>query len=371
MKSLIFLLTLLVASFASVNATANELTLRGGFTGNWTDPIKNRQGVQIEVIDARRAVVVWLTYDMFGEPAWLFGTGEVDNMTIRVELVRFSGGSFPPDSGNPDAIVSETWGSVMLSFEDCNNGTMSWQPDLPGFEPGEMSIDRITPIEGLRCGQAEIFERTIEFSLDAGPDRWQGLFADFGQPQSDLIETEAEWTRLPAPLTSRRGFKLAGTNRSDDLAMMLFTPVGGLEPSTTYALEFDMTFATAVPANCVGVGGAPGESVFIKIGAAGMAPAVIEQDGDFRFNIDKGNQSTGGPDAIVVGDMANSQDCNEVGFPGTWELKTVSSQGREFAARTDDRGRLWVYALSDSGFESRTEFFVTDLTMRLVALDRI
>ncbi|MDT8451038.1 MAG: hypothetical protein RQ847_12795 [Wenzhouxiangellaceae bacterium] len=368
MRSTVLVLLLVCSTVAGADATGTGLTVRGDFTGNWTDPVANRQGVQIEIVDARRAVIAWFTYNTFGEPVWLFGTGEVDNLTIRAELVRFNGGTFPPTESDPDLIEQEVWGDVTLSFEDCNTGTMSWEPVLPGFEPGDTPIFRVTPIDGLRCGQAEEFEQTIGFSLDAGPGRWQGLFADFGEPQRELIEPETEWTDLPPPLSSRRGFKLAGTNRSDDLAMMMSAPLGGLLPSAEYIVEFEMTFATEVPAGCVGVGGSPGEGVTVKMGASPVEPAVVEQDGDFRFNIDKGNQTQAGPDAIVVGDMANSQDCEEAGFPGTWELKTVTSRGKDFRVRTDANGGLWVYALSDSAFESRTTFYITDFTVRLQPL---
>ncbi|MEX0915970.1 MAG: hypothetical protein WD397_11245 [Wenzhouxiangellaceae bacterium] len=365
MRFLTLALFMFVSPHVGADAVGNALTVRGDFSGNWTDPVANRQGVQLGVLDARRALVSWLTYNTFGEPVWLFGVGEIDNMTIRAELLRLNGGTFPPGDSDPDAIGQEVWGQVTLSFADCNSGQMSWEPALPGYESGDMPIFRLTPIEGLRCGQAEEFEQAVQFSLDAGPGRWQGIFADFAAAQSELIEPEAAWDSLPAPLSSRRGFRLAGSNRSDDLAMLAFTPVGGLVPETDYRLEFDLTFATEVPRRCAGIGGPPGESVTVKAGAAGVEPAVVEQDGEFRFNINIGIQSTGGTDAVVVGDMSNSQDCEQGGFPGTWELKTVTSRDRDFVATSDAEGRLWVYALSDSGFEGRTEFFVTDFTVRL------
>ena len=48
----------------STSVLAQTLSIRGGFTGNWTDPIANRQGIQIEIIDPRRAVVAWFIYDI-------------------------------------------------------------------------------------------------------------------------------------------------------------------------------------------------------------------------------------------------------------------------------------------------------------------
>lgn len=347
--------------------SGDSLSVRGDFTGNWTDPVPNRQGVQIQVVDARRAVIAWLTYNTFGDPVWLVGTGEIEGRSITAEMLRFAGGTFPPADSQPDAITGETWGQVFVVFDDCNSGTMRWAPSATGFDAGEMPLVRIIPIEGLRCGQAEIFEQTVQYSFDAGPGRWRAAFADFTAALREGIEaeTEAEWTDLPAPLSDRRGFKLAGTNRSADLAMMMFAPIGGLAPETDYRLEFDLTFATDVPKGCVGAGSSPGEGVTVKVGASAVEPALVERDNNFEFNIDKGNQSADGPDAVSVGDLTNSQDCEIHGVPGTWELKTVSSRNREFIARTDEAGRMWIYALSDSGFEGRTTFFVTDFVLRL------
>lgn len=372
------LLAVLMGACATITSVAQDrpegLSVRGDFSGNWTDPLANRQGVQIEVVDSRRAVIAWFTYDAAGSPVWNFGTGRVEGNTISAELFRFRGGAFPPGDSDPDAIKRETWGQVTLSFDDCNSGTMRWEPVLAGLAPGEMPIVRVTSIEGSRCGQGEGFEQTIQYSLDAGPGRWRAIFADFSENQLEEIDdnVEAEWTELPAPLSDRRGFKLAGTNHSADLAMLLTTPLAGLEPATDYALEFDLTFATRVPRGCIGAGGPPGEGVHIKLGASRLEPMRVRTDDATRrltLNIDTGEQSNGGADAMVVGDMTNSQDCEAVGGgSGQWELKTVTSRDRSFVAQSDDSGRMWIYALSDSGFEGRTTFFITDVTVRLQAL---
>lgn len=350
---------------AASSASARELSIRGGFSGNWSDPIKSRQGIQIEVVDARRAVVAWFTYDRFGEPTWLFGVGDITGSMIEVEMLRFSNGTFPPTSADPDAVITEVWGNVVISFDDCDSGQMSWDPALAGFEPGSMEIGRISAIDGLRCGQGEVFEHEFAFNLDAGPGQWQALFADYRPVQLESIDPQAGLTTLPSPLGDREGFEMSGTNRSDDLAMFLTAPLGGLAPETRYRVELDMTFATNVPRNCFGIGGAPGEAVFVKLGAAGEAPGVDSVDDFFRFNFDHGIQSTSGADAIVVGDMTNSADCNAVGDDWRWELKTVSTRGQRFFATSDEAGRLWILAGSDSGFEGRTTFYLTRLSARM------
>lgn len=359
-------LVMLGALAVTAGAAAQELSIRGGFSGNWYDPEHDHQGVQIEVIDPRRAVVAWYTYDATGEPVWLFGVGDIRGGTIEVELDSFRDGRFPAAS-EPGMVSVEPWGTAEIEFESCNSAEFRWTTVSEGFDDGTIPLTRLTGIEGQRCGLAEAFQRTFSFSFEPGAGSWSAVFADYSEAQSDTIGTAAGWTRIPFPLRDRNGFRLSGRNTSDDLAMFLKHPIAGLAPNTEYLVELAMTFATNVPQNCPGIGGSPGESVYVKLGAAGAEPVVLETSGDFHLNIDKGNQSQGGEDAIVVGDMTNSQDEELCGSPSErrWELKTVSTQGEEFTATTDDSGTLWVYGGSDSGFEGRTTFYVTDFTVSL------
>jgi len=364
----ILLIALSLCALAPLQAS--ELTVRGGFTGNWSDPEPIRQGVQIEVLPDGRAVVAWFTYDAFGEPTWLFGGGSVDGDTIEAELVRFRGGAFPPQESDPSAITGDVWGTVTLIFADCTRGTLFWDPVDPDTEPGELPIRRVTAIEGIDCGGAERFQHEMRFRFDAGAGRWRALFSDFDEPQKELLETESGWARLPAPLEDRRGFVLAGTNRSDDLAMLATAPIGGLQPETDYRVEQEITIATQVPRDCAGIGGAPGESVHVQLGATPVRPEVVESDGRYSLNVGKANQGRDGPEALVVGDLTNHQNCSAVGnAQGQWQLKTLSTAGEEFVARTDAGGRLWLFGGTDSGFEGRSRFYITAWTARLQPLN--
>lgn len=355
---------LAVAMGAAAAVSTQELSLRGDISGNWFDPARDGQGLQIEVIDARRAVVAWYTFDAAGNPAWLFGVGEISSDTIVVELEQFSGGAFPATPGGAPA-RGEPWGTATLVFDSCSEAAMSWTTDAQGFADGNMPLARLTAIRELRCGQAEEFEHVVTFSLDAGPGQWEALFADYDEAQQDIILPEAGRERLPEPLDDRHGFMLAGTNRSDDLAMFLVHPVGGLTADTAYRVELEMTFATEVPQGCAGAGGSPGESVYVKLGASGVKPVVVNADGFFELNIDKGIQSQEGRDALVAGDMTNFQEECLPSEQWEWQIKTVATRGRDFFATTDADGRLWVYGGSDSAFESRTTYFVTEFTVRL------
>src|SRR5690606_13448341 len=72
-----------------------------------------------------------------------------------------------------------------------------------------------------------------------------------------------------------RAYFLSGRNTSDDLFMFLKKPVSGLAPESSYRADFFVEFASAAPSNCAGVGGAPGESVWLKAGVSAVEPVAL------------------------------------------------------------------------------------------------
>lgn len=193
----------------------------------------------------------------------------------------------------------------------------------------------------------------FEFGADSG---WVAGFSDYPVGEAERFDLRSGFGPLPAPLEDRSGLNLAGTNHSDDLFMFARREFTGFEPNTQYELEFEITFATNVPSGCAGIGGAPGESVYIKAGAAPVEPKAEDDGTGFnRMNIDKGNQIMGGSDAITIGDFANSKECEEEDF--SYELKTLSSEANAFSTFTDDGGVLWLLFGTDSGFEGDTSIY--------------
>lgn len=204
----------------------------------------------------------------------------------------------------------------------------------------------------------------FDFDFGAGQHGWVAGFADYPAGEEDKHELLAEHANLPAPLDeSRRGVLLSGMNHSDDLFMFLKRRLTGLEPGTEYGIEISVEFATNAASGCIGVGGAQGESVVIKAGAAAVEPdTVVSESGDVRLNLDKGNQLEAGADAIVLGDIANSStDC----FGAPYELKTLESGDQELVTTTDAAGGLWLFVGSESGYEAKTALYYTRIRAQL------
>lgn len=229
----------------------------------------------------------------------------------------------------------------------------------PGPTPTPTPTPTATPTPG----------QTIVVDVDLGAEgaQWTAGFADYADAQAALIDFQSGVRVLPAPLNSRSGFLLGGTNRSDDLTMFLYRGLTGLDPAATYRVETEVVIASNVPPGCFGVGGSPGESVYIKAGAAPRQPAVAKDaQGDFKVNVDQGQQAQGGSEAVVIGDFAapGAGACDN----GTYTLKTLPVPAAPPQVRPDAQGRLWLYLSTDSAFEARTEAYFVTARFRLVPL---
>ena len=209
----------------------------------------------------------------------------------------------------------------------------------------------------VACGDSadEAFESPATFDFDDEEHGWVPGFADLPavDVENNSYDLDSGWGPLPSELGGSGVFS-AGTNRSDDLFMYWKREVRGLEPDTGYSLTFDLTVATNVAGGLVGIGGSPGESVFIKAGASAIEPEAIEDEaGWLRMNTDIGVQSEGGDDAIVVGTVAN-EHLPEDADGSQFARMELSSELLDFTARTDADGALWLIVGTDSGFEGRT-----------------
>lgn len=204
-----------------------------------------------------------------------------------------------------------------------------------------------------------VIDRTFDFALGNGG--WLAGHADY-QPNTAPPDVITEIRTLPSPFGGV-GLYSAGTNRSDDLFIYVKTKIGGLVAGTTYRLSTTVDFLSDVPAGCVGVGGAPGESVWIVVAVASSEPQTIFNGSDYRLNIDRGNQSQSGRDGIVIGNIANSvQNCGA----RRWESRSLSTPSPSpLSVRADERGEIWFLVGFDSGFESLSRIFYQRFAVRL------
>jgi hypothetical protein len=205
------------------------------------------------------------------------------------------------------------------------------------------------------------FSQTWDFTADA--EGWTGAFCDYPQNEGTGYELMFGWASLSTELGGGGGLRISGNNHSDDLFMYVTRSITGLRPSTAYAVSTAVRVATNASADCVGIGGGPGTDVTMKIGAAALAPlAQPDAQGWLRLNLDKGDQSTGGADLKVAGDISNGLPCDPASAP--YELKNLALPGG-FTVTSSSDGTVFVILGTDSGFEGVTTLYYDQVSVTL------
>ena len=201
-------------------------------------------------------------------------------------------------------------------------------------------------------------EVTFDFMFESDSEGWTVDFADLPvDHDQSIFELDHGYRTLPDGLEGG-GIYVRGHNRSDDLFMFLKRRVGGLRPKAAYGVSVSLDLATNVPPGLAGIGGAPGESVYVKAGASTVEPDTVEGSGrHLRLNIDKGNQSQGGESMVVLGNVANPKVSGR-----EFRIKTLDSMDLPLYVETDDEGRLWLIVGTDSGFEGLSALYYARIT---------
>lgn len=200
------------------------------------------------------------------------------------------------------------------------------------------------------------------FDFSRGHDGWVGGFADYPVGDEAFYELQWGWQNLAVSLQIEdqiltKGMILSGNNHSDNLFMYIKRQIKGLKPNHHYELYFSVTIENNIPPGQFGIGGSPGESVFFKVGASEIEPDNIIENGFYRLNVDKGNQSANGKNALTVGTLANPLvNPNNPQF----KPKTFSNEP-SLRVKTDNKGRLWLFVGTDSGFEGSTLYYIAKI----------
>lgn len=201
---------------------------------------------------------------------------------------------------------------------------------------------------------------SLTFDFDETSSGWVHGFADYPSDATDSAYALGyEYKAIPG--TSKKGVMLTGNNHSDDLFMYIKHKVEDLDPNTQYTITFDVKFASDAKAGQSGIGGAPGESVFMKVGAANVEPKTLIEDDMFVMNIDKGDQSENGANMVVVGNVAVPE--NSDGF--VEQSRTNSPYNTNYntpiVVTSNNDGELWLIVGTDSGFEGVTTIYYMEI----------
>jgi len=118
------------------------------YSGQWYDPARSGEGIELEILSADKALVYFFTYPPAGSAVpqtWLTAVGDIIGNGIEFADVE------SPSLEAGGNVRGEHWGGIGLTFSDCNNGAMRWDGP-PGWGSLEVPIRHLTSLQGLGCG---------------------------------------------------------------------------------------------------------------------------------------------------------------------------------------------------------------------------
>ena len=169
-----------VSTNAVVTVIVNPVTLEmnAGLNDTWFYPVTNGQGFFITVFpDIGYVGLSWFTYDTvrpdagvtanLGEPGhrWLNALGAYSGNQAVMDISFATGGLFD----TPTEITEVSDGTIILTFTDCNSGTVEY--DIPSIgQKGLVPIQRVVPDNIALCesmaGQAAAQQNSSKLSTN-------------------------------------------------------------------------------------------------------------------------------------------------------------------------------------------------------------
>ena len=212
----------------------------------------------------------------------------------------------------------------------------------------------------------------LEFDFRDGAQGWEAGFAEYAPEMEDMMQLEAGIRSLPSELEIEgNGYYLQGMNRADDLFMFLKRRLGtddGVVAGQEYRIKFTIVFASNAPSGAAGIGGSPGESVFLKTGASTVEPEVYLDSANnyYLMNVDKGSgNSDSGESASVIGHIANGLSVDEIDIENPPYVSLKRQHKHEYTVNASPDGELWLLVGTDSGFEGLTGIYYQSIAVTL------
>ncbi|MCI9170091.1 MAG: S-layer homology domain-containing protein [Lawsonibacter sp.] len=208
---------------------------------------------------------------------------------------------------------------------------------------------------------ASAAESGMNFDFEEDDSGFLPIFADLPAVEGTEEFYELEYGHRDVPVEGAgKGLFLSGNNHSDDLFMGYYKELDGLTPGERYVFRVTFQLATDVESGMIGIGGSPGSSVCVKGGVTAQKPAAAEtEERYYRLNLDKGNQSTGGADMAVIGDMEKYDSQR----PGVYEFKSFDFTAEAVPGKD---GRVYLILGTDSGFEGTSSWYVDHISVQWV-----
>ncbi len=129
---------------------AGALTASGS-NGVFYDAAADGHYVSIQRIhDNGDILVIWNTFDQSGNPAWIYGVGQLTDKHIHVAMAQNLGGVLQP-GGPALGSKSRPWGTVDIDLTTCLLAQFNYQSSLSEFGSGAFPLTRLAIVADFGC----------------------------------------------------------------------------------------------------------------------------------------------------------------------------------------------------------------------------
>jgi Fungalysin metallopeptidase (M36) len=176
----------MIPQSAACSVSSNK-ALQGAMSGTYSSASRSGEGVLVDFGQVGGTPVVfftWYTYGQ-GDQQWLVGsnTFTATDTSVAIDLINTSGASF--GSGfHPEDVSRIPWGSVALTFPDCDTMTLTYQK--AGGEAGTQTFSRV--LGRLETGQCNLLNGGQSGTYYSASRSGEGVLIDFGQVGGTPIE---------------------------------------------------------------------------------------------------------------------------------------------------------------------------------------
>ena len=113
------------------------------------------QSVQVIVIvqwlPNGRVLVVMFTYDLDGKQMWVYAEGPSNGNSAVMDALYPAASTSWGSAFDTDEIDLQPWGTITMTWTDCNNATFAYDSVVPGYGQAERSYARLSTLQGEAC----------------------------------------------------------------------------------------------------------------------------------------------------------------------------------------------------------------------------
>lgn len=234
------------------------------------------------------------------------------------------------------------------------------------FKNNQQFMNKLLPIVFVllfissACEKNENLNREFDYSFKNDTEGWQSFFSDYPQGSEAQYDLTFEYTTLPEPLdTLMPAIMISGINHSDDLLSFIYRKFDGLQPNKKYSVTFEVTFASNVQNNSIGIGGSP--DLAFGVGGLSYEPSnTVDTDGWYRPNFVSRLQSRESNDTILTtGTIGAGEDVID------YTLIQRNNKNNPVMVTSNNKGELWLMMGTDSGFEGTTTLYYSSIKIKM------